>query len=60
VKDPTKNKIPSLEYFSVLQEFEGVFGEILGLPPKRDIDLFIDLMPRVALVSKTPYKMSRP
>jgi hypothetical protein len=32
--------------------------EILGFPPKRDIDFSIDLMPRAALVSKTPYSMS--
>jgi hypothetical protein len=44
----------------VLQEFADVFEEIPGLPPKRDIDFSIDLMPRVAPVSKTPYRMSTP
>jgi hypothetical protein len=32
----------------------------LGLPPKRDIDFSINLMPGVAPVSKTPYRMSTP
>ena len=42
-----------------MKEFVDVFpNEIQGLPPKRDIDFTIDLVPRVALVSKTPYRMS--
>ena len=32
--------------------------EILGLPPERDIDFMIELVPGAAPVSKTPYKMS--
>jgi hypothetical protein len=31
-EEPENKKGPSLEYFSVLQEFEGVFQEILGFP----------------------------
>ena len=34
--------------------------EILGLPPKRDIDFTIELVPRAAPVSKAPYGMSTP
>jgi hypothetical protein len=30
------------------------------LPPRREIDLSIDLVPGVSLVSKTPYIMSTP
>jgi hypothetical protein len=37
VEEPKKAKGPSLEYFSVLQEFEDVFQEIPGFPPKREI-----------------------
>jgi hypothetical protein len=37
-----------------------VFREIPGLPPKRDIDFSINLMPGAAPVSKTPYIMSTP
>jgi len=58
VEDPAKRKIARLEYFSLLQEFEDVFGEIPGFPPKRNLDLSIDLMPRVSPTSKTPYIMN--
>ena len=34
--------------------------EIPVLPPKTDIDFTIELVPRAALVSKTPYRMSTP
>jgi hypothetical protein len=37
-----------------------VFGEILGLQPKRDIDFPINLIPRKTDVSKDPYIMSIP
>ena len=43
----------------MLQEFKDVFpDEITGLPPKRDIDFTIELVPGAAPVSKTPYRMS--
>ena len=45
----------------MLQEFKDVFlDEILGLPPKRDIYFTIELVPRVAPVYKTLYRMSTP
>ena len=34
--------------------------DIAGFPPKRDIDFTIELVPGVAPVSKTPYRMSTP
>ena len=34
--------------------------EIPGLPPKRDIDFTIELVPGAAPMSKTPYRMSTP
>ena len=37
-----------------------MFPEIPGLPPKRDIDFTIELVPGAAPVSKTPYRMSTP
>ena len=59
--EATKNETPWLEDFHVLQEFRDVFpDEILGLPPKRDIDFTIELVPAIAPVSKTPYTMSTP
>jgi hypothetical protein len=51
-------KGPSLEYFSILQEFEDVFQEIPRFPPKREMDFSIDIVPKAALVSKQTYKMS--
>ena len=54
-----KNGIPKLEDYRLLQEFRDVFrDEILGLPPKRDIDFTIDIVPGAAPVSKTLYMMS--
>ena len=45
----------------MLQEFGDVFpDEIPGLPPKKDIDFTIDIVPGAAPVSKTPYRMSTP
>jgi hypothetical protein len=58
MEEAYKDKVPILEDHVVLQDFEDVFKEIPGLPPKRDIDFSINLMPGVAPVSKTPYKMS--
>jgi hypothetical protein len=37
VEEPVNAKGPSLEDFSVLQEFEYVFQEIPRLPPRREI-----------------------
>jgi hypothetical protein len=60
VDEPKKKKGPSLEYFSVLQEFEYVFQEIPGLPPKREIHFSIDLVPGATPISKKTYRMSTP
>jgi hypothetical protein len=52
---------PKLEDYLVFQEFKDVFlDEVLGLPPKRNIDFSIDLVPRVAPISKAPYRMITP
>jgi hypothetical protein len=55
-----KVKVPNLEDYAILKEFEDVFKEVPGLPPKRDIYFSINLMPGVASVSNTPYRMSTP
>jgi hypothetical protein len=60
VEDPDNTKGPSLKYFSALQEFEYVFQEIPGLPPRREIDSSIDLVSGAPSMSKTPYRMSTP
>ena len=60
MEETPKDKVSNLEEHVVLEEFEGAFKEVPGLPPKRDIDFSINLMPGEAPVSKTPYKMSTP
>jgi hypothetical protein len=58
MEETPKDKVPNIEDFKVLKEFEDVFREIPGLPPKRDIDLSINMMLGTTQVSKTPYRMS--
>ena len=41
----------------MLKEFEDVFQEVLGLPPKRDINFAIDLVSGNVLTSKSPDMM---
>jgi hypothetical protein len=60
MEEEPKDKLPSIEDCTVLKEFDDVFKEIQGLPPKRDIDFSINLMPGVALISKNSYRMSTP
>jgi hypothetical protein len=60
MEEAPKDKVPNMEDHAVLKEFEDVFKEILRLPPKRDIDFFINIMSGATLVSKTPYIMSTP
>ena len=56
-----KERKPSLEDFVVLHGFRDVFvEEISELPPRREKDFFIDLLPRSALVSKASCRMSLP
>jgi hypothetical protein len=60
MEETPKDKVSNIEDYAVLKEFEDLFKEILGLPPKRDIYLSINLMPGVAPVSKNSYRMSTP
>ena len=47
--------------YPVLSAFMEVFPEeIPGLPPKQEIDFFIEIVPGSAPVSKIPYRMSIP
>jgi hypothetical protein len=55
-----KDKVPNLKYYEFLEYFEDVFKEVPGLPPRRDVDFFINLMPGAMPISKTPYRMSTP
>ena len=55
IVEATKNETIRLEDYPVLQQFRYVFpNEFLGLPPKRDIDLTIELVPGEAPMAKTP------
>lgn len=57
----SKDKVDTLGSIPVVQEFADVFPEeIPGLPPKRDLDFTIELVPGAALVSRAPYRMSVP
>jgi hypothetical protein len=58
MEETNNKKAPILEYFLVLWEFEDVFQEILGFPPRREIYFSIDLVPGISPVSKKPYIMS--
>jgi hypothetical protein len=43
----------------VVNEFPDVFpGELLGMPPDRDIEFVIELMPGTAPIYKSPYRMA--
>jgi hypothetical protein len=43
----------------VVREFTDVFPEELpGMPPDREVEFVIDLLPGTALISKRPYRMS--
>eukprot|EP00253_Pinus_taeda_P019414 PITA_19414 len=57
----SKEKSASLNNIPVIQEFTDVFPEeIPGLPPRRNIDFTIELVPGAAPVSRAPYRMSVP
>ena len=61
IEEAAGNETLKLEDYHVLQEFKDVFlDEIPGLPPKRDIDFTIELVPGEALVFKTPCRMNTP
>ena len=48
-----------LEDVPIVQDFLDVFlKDLLGLPPEREIDFVIDLVPGTTPISKTPYKMT--
>lgn len=51
----SKDKTTTLENIPVIQEFADVFPEeIPRLPPKKDIDFTIELVPGVALCPEHP------
>jgi hypothetical protein len=45
----------------VVNEFPDIFpGELLGMPPDRDIKFVIELKPGTTPIYKTPYRMATP
>nr|GEX25741.1 putative reverse transcriptase domain-containing protein [Tanacetum cinerariifolium] len=50
---------PELSNISVLRDFVEVFSEDLsGLPPQRQVQFRIDLVPRATPVAKSPYRLA--
>jgi hypothetical protein len=60
MEETPKDKVPNIEDCVVLKEFEDIFRKILGFPPKRDIDFFVNMMHGETPVYKTLYRMSTP
>jgi hypothetical protein len=53
-----QTKAIALEDIRVVQDFPDVFpGELPGMPPDRDIEFLIELLPGTHLISKNPYRM---
>ena len=49
----------SLEEVPVINEYPDVFREELpGMPPDRDIEFVIDLVPGTSPIAKRPYRMA--
>ena len=49
----------SVEEVPVVCEYPDVFPkELLGMPPNRDVEFVIDLLPGTGPISKRPYRMS--
>jgi hypothetical protein len=54
----SQTKVTTLEEILVVQEYPDVFSEELpGMPPDRDIEFLIELLPGTPPISKRPYTM---
>ena len=60
VEELSTDMEPCSEEIPVLKKFQGVFPKVPRIPPKRDIDFTIDMVPRTMLVSRDPRRMSTP
>ncbi|GKF95276.1 hypothetical protein Tco_0288011, partial [Tanacetum coccineum] len=50
---------PRISDIPVVRDFTDVFSEdLLGLPPQRQVDFCIDLVPRATPVVKSPYRLA--
>jgi len=53
-----KGKI-GLSDIPIVREFPDVFPEELpGLPPEREVEVIIDILPRVSPIAQPPYRMA--
>ncbi|XP_074351813.1 uncharacterized protein LOC141690960 [Apium graveolens] len=58
VKDTSRDE-PRIEDYPVVREYEDVFpDELPGLPPHREVEFTIELVPGVEPISKAPYRMA--
>ncbi|XP_074363739.1 uncharacterized protein LOC141704392 [Apium graveolens] len=58
VKDTSKDE-PSIEDYPAVREYEDVFpDELPGLPPHREVEFTIELVPGAEPISKAPYRMA--
>ncbi|GKG50486.1 hypothetical protein Tco_0521586, partial [Tanacetum coccineum] len=54
-----KSEKKRLDNIPILQDFPKVFPEdLLGLPPTRQVEFQIDLIPGVAPVAREPYRLA--
>jgi hypothetical protein len=61
VLNSVEDNKPSLYDHPILREYKYVFPEeVPGLPPRRDIDFSIELVPGTVPMSRAPYRMSTP
>jgi hypothetical protein len=52
-------EVKSVEEVPVVCEYPDLFPkELLGMPPDRDVEFVIDLLPGTGPIAKRPYRMS--
>ncbi|GJW90760.1 putative reverse transcriptase domain-containing protein [Tanacetum coccineum] len=55
----TKTNELTLSDIPIVRDFEDVFSDdLLGLPPQRQVEFRIDLIPRATPVAKSPYRLA--
>ena len=57
-EETSKEVVIPLDSIPVVSEFADVFQDIPGLPPSREIDFVIDLMPGTRPIARAPYRMA--
>lgn len=48
----------SVQQIPIVCEYEDVFQKVSGLPPKREIDFTIELIPGTTPIARAPYRMA--